>query len=129
MKTKLLTLMLIAGGSLFAETYFSIGIGIGTPYYAPPPPPPVAYMPPCPGPAYIWIPGYWYPVGRRYVWHAGYWSPPPYVGAYWVAPRHYKHRYYPGYWGRRGRHWDRYNDDDRWKYHRSHRYHHDDRDR
>ena len=34
MKTKLL-LMMLAGGSLFAETHFSIGVGIGTTgYYA-----------------------------------------------------------------------------------------------
>jgi hypothetical protein len=47
MKTKLLN-----GGSLFAETHFSIGIGIGTPYYAPPPPPVIVYALPCPGPEY-----------------------------------------------------------------------------
>ena len=41
MKTKLFTLVLFVGGSLFAESHWSIGIGIGTPYYAPPPPPPV----------------------------------------------------------------------------------------
>ena len=40
MKTKLFTLVLLAGGSLFAETHWSIGLGLGTPYcYAPPPPP------------------------------------------------------------------------------------------
>src|SRR5579871_2325951 len=86
MKTKLLTLVLFAGGSLFAETHFSIGIGVGTPYYAPPPPPVVAYAPPCPGPDYSWVSGYWYPAGGRYAWHAGYWARPPYAGAYWVAP-------------------------------------------
>ena len=54
MKTKLLAVMLLAGGSLFAETHFSIGIGIGTlGYYAPPPPPVAACAPPpCPGPGY-----------------------------------------------------------------------------
>lgn len=103
MKTKLFTLVLLAGGSLFAGSHWSIGIGIGTPYYAPPPPPPVVmYMPPCPGPEYTWVPGYYYPSGPRFVWHAGYWSRPPYAGAYWIAPRYYQNRYYPGYWKRRG---------------------------
>lgn len=126
MKTKLLTLVLLAGGSLFAKTHFSIGIGIGTPiYYAPPPPPVVVYAPPCPDPDYAWIVGYWYPVGARFVWRAGYWARPPYAGAYWVAPRYYQDRYYPGYWERRGWHCDRDDDDDRWEHH-GRRWHHDD---
>jgi len=40
MKTpfKLLAVAILAGGSMFAQTHFSIGIGIGTPrYYAPAP--------------------------------------------------------------------------------------------
>ena len=131
MKTKLLTLVLLTlvlfvGGPLFAQTHFSIGIGIGTPYYPPPPPPPVVYTPACPGPEYNWIPGYWYPLGPRYVWHAGYWERPPHVGAYWVRPRYYEHRYYPGYWERRERRWDR--DDDRWEHHGWRRHHDDDDD-
>ena len=65
MKMKLFTLVLLAGGSLFAEGHWSIGIGIGTPYYAPPPPPAVTYEPPCPGPEYTWVPGYYYPIGAR----------------------------------------------------------------
>ena len=124
MKTKLLTLVLLAGGSLFAETHFSIGIGIGTPYYAPPPPQLAVYTMRCPGPEYNWIPGYWYPVGPRYVWHAGHWQRPPYTDAYWVAPRYYEQRYHPGYWERRKRQWDR--DDDRWERHGRRRHHDDD---
>jgi|SRR5215469_3570073 len=120
MKTKLLTLVLFLGSPLFAETHLSIGIGIGTPYYAPPPPPPVVYTPACPGPEYSWIPGYWYAVGPRFVWHAGYWERPPF-GAYWVRPRDDDHRYYPGNWGRRERGWDR--DDDRWEHHGWRRHH------
>jgi hypothetical protein len=92
MKMKLFALLLLAGDSLFA---------IGVPYYAPPPPPPVVvYSPPCPGPEYTWVPGYYYPVGARFVWLAGFWSRPQYAGAYRVAPRYYEHRYYPGYWER-----------------------------
>lgn len=129
MKTKLLTLMLFSGVSLFAETHFSIGIGIGAHYFAPPPPPMVVYRPPCPDPDYTWISGYWYPVGPRYVWHAGYWALPPYVGAYWVAPRYYSHRYYPGYWKGRGRHWKDHDDNDQGEHYGHRWYHGDDDDR
>lgn len=41
MKTKLLAMMLLAGGSMFAQNRFSIGIGVGghgTGYYQPAPP-------------------------------------------------------------------------------------------
>jgi hypothetical protein len=60
MKTKVLAVLLLGGSSLFAETRFSIGIGIrgyAPGYYAPPPPPVVAYEPPCPGPDYTWVDG------------------------------------------------------------------------
>jgi hypothetical protein len=121
MKKKLLVMMILAGGSLFAETHFSLGIGISTPgYYAPPPPPLVAYAPPSPGPGYTWIAGYWYPAGARYAWHAGYWARQPYTGSYWVTPRYDEGRYYPGSWGYRERYRDR-DDDDRWEHRGRHR--------
>ncbi|HEY7211643.1 MAG TPA: hypothetical protein VH477_15320 [Bryobacteraceae bacterium] len=109
MRTKLLALFLLAGSSLFAGTHFSFGIGFGggyyppapvARYYAPPAPVAVYARPYCPGPGYTWIGGYWYPSGPRYAWRPGYWARPPYVGAYWVAPRYHGHRYYPGYWHR-----------------------------
>jgi hypothetical protein len=112
MKTKLLALMLLAGGSLFARSHVSIGIGIGGPaygyapydygYYPAPPPPPVAYYAPpvYPGPGFAWVSGYYYPVGPRYVWRPGYYARRPYAGAVWVAPRYYGRRYYSGYWRR-----------------------------
>src|SRR5213594_4409229 len=99
MTTKLLAIALLAGGSLFARTHVFVGIGIGGYQYgyyvaAPPPPPPpmVVYAPPCPGPEYTWINGYWYPAGPRYYWRAGYWTRPPYIGARWTAPRYHGHR-------------------------------------
>jgi hypothetical protein len=60
MKTKLMALALLAGGSMFAATRVSIGVGIGgyaPGYYQPQP----AYVaaPPCPGPDYIWSDGRW----------------------------------------------------------------------
>lgn len=110
MKGKLLALILLAGGSLLAGPRVFVGINVGgygpggyyPGYYAPPPPPPaVAYMPPCPGPGYSWVAGYWRPAGPRYQWRAGFWARTPYAGAYWVAPRYHERRYYRGYWGRR----------------------------
>ncbi len=127
MKTRLLAVLLLRGSSLFAETHFSIGVGIGVPGYYPPPPPPVVVYerPPCPDPGDTWVDGYWYPVGPRYYWHAGYWARPPYARGYWVAPRYEEHRYYSGYWERGERHWNREDGDDRWEHHERHR----DRDR
>jgi hypothetical protein len=105
MKTKLLTVLLLAGSSLFAAPAVVVGVGIGgygPGYYAPPPPPPVAagYVPAAPGPGYAWVAGYHYPVGPRYGWRPGYWARPPYAGSVWVGPRYFGHRYYGGYWRR-----------------------------
>lgn len=106
MKSRLLVLALVAGGTLFGQ--ISIGIRIG-------PPPPeriVRVQPRSPGVGYLWVQGYWYPVAGHYRWHDGYWSRPPYEGAYWVAPRYEGQLYQPGRWeGNRGRvehdhHWD-----------------------
>lgn len=111
MRKKLLTLALFAIGGLFAQV--SVGIRIG-----PPPPPRVVARPAIPGPGYIWVDGYWYPVNGRYVWHQGYWTRPPYEGARWVGPHHDGERFYAGYWdGARGRiehdhRWDRDHDRD-----------------
>src|SRR5258707_10431197 len=106
MKTKLLALLVLAGGSLLAGPRVVVGFGVNVGGYAPgyyappPPPPPVSYVAPCPGPGYSWVGGYWYPVGSRYSWRAGYWAQPPYRGARWVAPRYHGRRYYNGYWRR-----------------------------
>jgi len=82
MKTKLLTMVLLAAGSLCAATRFSFGVGVGVPAYYPPV---VTYAQPAyPVPAYA---------GPAYV------AAPPYAGAYWVAPRYFGGRYYAGYWG------------------------------
>lgn len=80
MKTKLLAMMLLASGTLFADTNFYFGIGIGSPRpgrYAvrPPPPPPVrVVVPRSPGRNMVWVPGYWVWTGNRYAWRDGYWT-------------------------------------------------------
>jgi len=111
MKSKLLALLLLAGGAAVAGPKVFFGVSVGAPaWYAPAPvyasayapPPPVAqyYVPPVPGPGYAWVGGYWYPAGARWGWHAGYWARRPFVGASWVGPRWYGGRYYRGYWRR-----------------------------
>jgi WXXGXW repeat (2 copies) len=57
-----------------------------------PPPLPVYEQPLCPGPGYIWTPGYWAYAGDYY-WVPGTWVLPPAVGLVWT----------PGYWGYDGR--------------------------
>lgn len=99
MKTKLLAILLLAGGALFAAPHVFVGIGLGGVAYGPPPAP-LVYAVPAPRPGYAWVGGYWYPRGPRWAWHAGYWARPPYARAYWVAPRYYRHHYYRGYWRR-----------------------------
>jgi hypothetical protein len=99
MKTRLMALMLMAGGALFAGTHVAIGVQIGrpAPVFVPAPVAVNAYRPPCPGPGYTWIEGYYDEFGN---WYEGYWALPPYVGAYWVAPRFIGSHYYAGYWAR-----------------------------
>ena len=98
MRTKLFALALMAAASLFGQV--SIGITIG-----PPPPPRVVRVQPVrPGPDFLWVEGYWYPVGNHYKWHAGYWTRPVYPAARWVAPHYEGGRYFNGYWdGNNGR--------------------------
>ncbi len=56
----------------------------------PPPELPVYEQPPCPGPGYIWNPGYWGWGGNGgYYWVPGVWVLAPYTGALWT----------PGWWG------------------------------
>jgi hypothetical protein len=97
-RMSLLTVMLLGSVAAFGAQ-FSIGIRIGPP----PQPRVVRVMPRTPGPAYMWIEGYWYPVAGRYRWHDGYWTRAPYGGARWVVPHHDGAMYYDGYWeGDRG---------------------------
>ena len=102
-----LTLLVIANSAFAAQV--SIGIHIG-----PPPPPPVmAVVPVTPGPEFVWVGGYWYPIAGHWRWHSGYWTRAPYAYAQWVTPRYERGVYVAGYWqGEHGRiehdhHWDK----------------------
>ena len=86
---------------MFAQTRFSIGVGFGgqgAGFYQPPPS--YAYnIPPCPGPDYTWVDGYWSQDYGRNTWVAGYWNRQPfrsgYQSGYQVAPR-FDNRFYDG---------------------------------
>jgi hypothetical protein len=95
MKPKLLVLAFLTGSSMFAASHVGVNVEIGAP-----PPPPRAYYAPTqsPGHNFVWIAGYWEPVGREYRWREAYWAPRPWAHAKWVAPRYHGHRYYAGYW-------------------------------
>ena len=98
MKRLLIGSLLLAATSAFGQV--SIGISIG----APPPPRVLKVRPASPGPDFMWVDGYWYPVNGRYVWHQGYWTRAPYGGAHWVAPHHEEGKWFEGYWdGEHGR--------------------------
>ena len=111
---KLLASMLFTGAALYGQISIRIG---------PPPPPRVVAVPARPGPDFIWVDGYWYPVGGRYRWHGGYWTRPPYPGAHWTAPHHDGQAFFAGAWeGDHGRiehdhRWDRERDRDFHEHH------------
>ncbi len=59
MKSKLIAGLVLAGSSVFAAPRIEVGVGFGAqapvaPVYVAP-----AYVPPCPGPDYVFINGYW----------------------------------------------------------------------
>jgi hypothetical protein len=130
MRTVLLAAMLLAAVSTI-DAQVSIGITIGPP----PSPRVVRVLPESPGPEFVWVEGYWYPVGRHYRWHEGYWTRPPYEGARWVSPRHDGERFFTGYWeGDHGHvehdhHWDRHRERDHGRDHDRHGDHEHDRDK
>lgn len=115
MKTKLMAMLVMAGGALLAQGQYPAGDpnfqgypqgaypqnypqGVypdpqqgypqGAPYMQDGYGAGVAVQPPMPGPGYIWIDG-----------NPGYWALPPYVGAFWIGPRFVGGRWFPGYWG------------------------------
>ena len=110
----LTTLLLTGGVASAAQVSFGIRIG------PPPRPHVVRVVPRRPGPDYVWVNGYWYPVRGRYVWREGYWAVPPYRGANWVGPRYSNGLFYEGYWDG-GHRSARGRDRDRWRGDRDHR--------
>jgi len=85
MKTKLAVAILLAGSSLFAETRFSIGVGVGQGYRAPQT---FAYRAPSPAPGFVWVDGYWDYSGHRRFWHNGSWVRQSF-GRQFASPQRY----------------------------------------
>ena len=69
MKKKILVGLLLAGSTMFAAPRVSFGVGFGGPVVVAPPI--VAAVPPCPGPGYVFVNGYWQ-LGRSRDWRADY---------------------------------------------------------
>ena len=75
--------------SLSTASSAQIGIGIGFNVRIAPPALPVYEQPICPGPGYLWTPGYWaWSDDDGYYWVPGTWVVAP-IGMLWT----------PGYWG------------------------------
>jgi hypothetical protein len=76
-------LVMTFSAASFGEVSVGISVRIG------PPPLPVYAQPICPGPGYLWTPGYWaWSDDDGYYWVPGTWVVAP-VGMFWT----------PGYWG------------------------------
>jgi hypothetical protein len=82
-------LLLLMFGSLFVPASAPAHPGIGVSITVAPPVIPVYTQPICPGPNYIWTPGYWAWGDDGYYWVPGTWVVAPAVGLLWT----------PGYWG------------------------------
>ena len=83
MKTKLIAMALLAAGSMFAETHFSVGINLGghaPAYYAPVPV--QTFVPARPGWDYDWVDGYWAQNHSRRMWVPGSWVRRAYSNRY-----------------------------------------------
>ena len=90
--------------AFLAVPVFGAQVSIGVQIGAPPAPRIERVHPVQPGRNYVWVEGYWYPVGNHWNWHKGYWTRAPYDGAHWMAPRYEGGHYHGGYWeGEHGR--------------------------
>ncbi|MGH9486747.1 MAG: YXWGXW repeat-containing protein [Terriglobales bacterium] len=69
-----------------ATAQIALGISVR---FGPPPLRVLAVQPMCPGPGYIWTPGYWSYQSGGYYWVSGEWVMAPQPGMLWT----------PGYWG------------------------------
>lgn len=70
-----------------ASSHAQVAVGISV--HIGPPPLRVYAQPICPGPGYLWTPGYWGYGDAGYYWVPGVWVMAPHPGLLWT----------PGYWG------------------------------
>jgi YXWGXW repeat-containing protein len=83
-----LLFLFLAVGSLAIPVPSRAQVAVGISVRIGPPVLPIYVQPICPGPGYIWIPGYWAYGPDGYFWVPGTWVFPPEVGLLWT----------PGYW-------------------------------
>ncbi len=88
-KYRFLHLFLLAFVLLAIPAVSHAQVRIGVSVRIGPPPLPVYAQPYCPGPGYIWTPGYWAYGDDGYYWVPGTWVMAPEPGLLWT----------PGYWG------------------------------
>lgn len=85
-----LLILLVAAVAMAPTPSSAAQLSMGVLIRIGPPPLPVYAQPICPGPGYIWTPGYWaYDPADGYYWVPGTWVMPPAAGLLWT----------PGYWG------------------------------
>ena len=92
MKTKLLALIVLAGGSMFAQSRFSVGVAIGSG------PGPAYYRPaPIAAPAFrpnrVWVAGHWTRTRFGRTWVPGQWVRRAAVNPYAASPSRNTPRY------------------------------------
>lgn len=85
--TRFVILLALIGLTISVASHAQVAVGISV--RVGPPALPVYVQPVCPGPGYIWTPGYWAYGPDGYFWVPGTWVEPPEVGLLWT----------PGYWG------------------------------
>lgn len=90
-KAHVIGCLLFAILALAMPSASSAQIAVGVSVHIGPPALPVYAQPVCPGPGYLWTPGYWAYGEAGYYWVPGTWVVAP-VGMLWT----------PGYWGWRG---------------------------
>ena len=76
------------GSVMMAAPAARANVAVGVAIRIGPPPLPVYAQPVCPGPGYLWTPGYWAYGDVGYYWVPGTWVLPPEAGLLWT----------PGYW-------------------------------
>jgi WXXGXW repeat (2 copies) len=91
LRTFALALLILVFATISAPSFAQISIGVSVGIA--PPELPVYVQPLCPGPDYIWTPGYWDWDGDDYYWVPGTWVLAPQPGYLWT----------PGYWAWRDR--------------------------
>lgn len=88
-KHRIILFLLVILALLMLPTASSAQFAVGVSVRIGPPVLPVYEQPICPGPSYLWTPGYWAYGPDGYYWVPGTWVVAPAPGLLWT----------PGYWG------------------------------